>query len=105
MGLGLHFETGEGPKFERPVRSRADVDALPVPDPSDSLRYVTDAVSTIRRELDGRVPLIGFSGSPWTLATYMVEGGGSKDFSKVKGLLFSDPRDAATRCSRRPPTR
>lgn len=91
MGLGLHFETGEGPKFSNPVRSRADVDKLPVPDPMDSLRYVMDAVSTIRRELDGRVPLIGFSGSPWTLATYMVEGGGSKDFSKVKGLLFSDP--------------
>ena len=91
MGLGLRFETGEGPKFERPVRTRADVDALPVPDPSDGLRYVMDAVSTIRRELDGRVPLIGFSGSPWTLATYMVEGGGSKDFSKVKGMLFAEP--------------
>ena len=91
MGLGLHFETGEGPKFERPVRTRADVDALPVPDPTDGLRYVMDAVRTIRRELDGRVPLIGFSGSPWTLATYMVEGGGSKDFSKVKGMLFAEP--------------
>lgn len=91
MGLGLHFETGEGPKFERPVRTRADVDALPVPDPGGELRYVTDAVSLIRRELDGRVPLIGFSGSPWTLATYMVEGGTSKDFSKVKGMLFADP--------------
>ena len=91
MGLGLHFETGEGPKFERPVRTRADVEALPVPDPGDALRYVTDAVSLIRRELDGRVPLIGFSGSPWTLATYMVEGGGSKDFSKVKGMRFAEP--------------
>ncbi|MFK7855784.1 MAG: uroporphyrinogen decarboxylase, partial [Granulosicoccus sp.] len=91
MGLGLHFETGEGPKFSNPVRSRADVDRLPVPDPSDKLRYVMDAVSTIRKELNGRVPLIGFSGSPWTLATYMVEGGGSKDFAKVKGMLFSDP--------------
>ena len=91
MCLGLHFETGEGPKFERPVRTRADVDALPVPDPGGELRYVTDAVSLIRRELDGRVPLIGFSGSPWTLATYMVEGGTSKDFSKVKGMLFADP--------------
>ena len=90
MGLGLHFETGEGPKFERPVRTRADVDALPVPDPTGELRYVTDAVSLIRRELDGRVPLIGFSGSPWTLATYMVEGGTSKDFSKVKGMLFAE---------------
>ena len=92
MGLGLRFETGEGPVFERPVRSRADVDALPVPDPAESLRYVTDAVSLIRRELDGRVPLIGFSGSPWTLATYMVEGGTSKDFAKVKGLMFAEPR-------------
>ncbi len=91
MGLGLHFETGEGPKFERPVRTKADVDALPVPDPSGELRYVTDAVSLIRRELRGRVPLIGFSGSPWTLATYMVEGGTSKDFSKVKGMLFAEP--------------
>jgi len=91
MGLDLKFETGEGPKFGKPIKSRADVDALPNPDPNDSLKYVMDAVSTIRRELNGRVPLIGFSGSPWTLATYMVEGGGSKDFSKVKGLLFSDP--------------
>ncbi len=91
MGLGLHFETGEGPKFSHPVRTRADVEKLPIPDPNDKLRYVMDAVSTIRTELNGRVPLIGFSGSPWTLATYMVEGGGSKDFSKVKGMLFSDP--------------
>ncbi len=91
MGLGLHFETGEGPKFSNPVRSRADVEKLPIPDPMDSLRYVMDAVSTIRRELNGRVPLIGFSGSPWTLATYMVEGGGTKDFAKIKGMMFSDP--------------
>jgi uroporphyrinogen decarboxylase len=91
MGLGVHFETGEGPKFSNPVRSRADVEKLPIPDPMDSLKYVMDAVSTIRRVLDGRVPLIGFSGSPWTLATYMVEGGGTKDFSKIKGMLFSDP--------------
>ncbi len=91
MGLGLHFETGEGPKFSNPVRTAADVEKLPIPDPTDSLRYVMDAVSTIRRELNGRVPLIGFSGSPWTLATYMVEGGGTKDFAKIKGMLFSDP--------------
>jgi len=91
MGLGLTFAAGEGPRFERPVRRRADVDALPIPDPTDRLRYVTDAVSLIRRELAGRVPLIGFSGSPWTLATYMVEGAGSKDFSKVKGMLFAEP--------------
>ena len=91
MGLGLYFAAGEGPKFSKPVRTRADVEALPIPDPADKLRYVTDAVSLIRKELDGRVPLIGFSGSPWTLATYMIEGGGSKDFAKVKGMLFSDP--------------
>lgn len=91
MGLGLHFEAGEGPKFSNPIKTRADVDNLPVPDPNDSLRYVMDAVSTIRKELNGRVPLIGFSGSPWTLATYMVEGGGTKDFAKIKGLLFSEP--------------
>jgi len=91
MGLGLHFEAGEGPKFSNPVKSAADVEKLPVPDPNDSLRYVMDAVSTIRKELNGRVPLIGFSGSPWTLATYMLEGGGTKDFAKVKGMLFSDP--------------
>ncbi len=91
MGLGLYFAAGEGPKFSKPVRTRADVEALPVPDPADKLRYVTDAVSLIRKELDGRVPLIGFSGSPWTLATYMIEGGGTKDFAKIKGMLFSDP--------------
>ncbi len=91
MGLGLHFEAGEGPKFSNPIKTAADVDKLPIPDPNDSLRYVMDAVSTIRRELNGRVPLIGFSGSPWTLATYMLEGGGTKDFAKVKGMMFSDP--------------
>ncbi len=72
MGLGLYFTEGEGPKFERPVRDEAAVKALGVPDPEQDLGYVMDAVRTIRRELDGRVPLIGFSGSPWTLATYMV---------------------------------
>jgi len=91
MGLELSFETGEGPKFAKPIQSRADVDALPIPDPNESLQYVMNAVSTIRRELNGRVPLIGFSGSPWTLATYMVEGGGTKEFAKIKGMLFSDP--------------
>jgi len=91
MGLGLHFEAGEGPKFSNPIKTAADVDKLPIPDPMDSLRYVMDAVSTIRRELNGRVPLIGFSGSPWTLATYMLEGGGTKDFAKIKGMMFSDP--------------
>lgn len=91
MGLGLYFEPGEGPKFKKTVRSKVDVDALHNIDPNDQLRYVMDAVSLIRRELNGRVPLIGFSGSPWTLATYMVEGGGSKDFSKVKGMMYRDP--------------
>ena len=91
MGLGLYFEAGEGPKFKHPLRTRRDIEQLATLDPMDELRYVTDAVSLIRRELDGSVPLIGFSGSPWTLATYMVEGGGTKDFAKVKGLAYSDP--------------
>ena len=92
MGLGLYFAAGEGPKFERPLRSAADVARLGVPDPADSLRYVIDAVSLIRRELDGRVPLIGFSGSPWTLSTYMVEGGSSKEYQYIKGMMYGDPQ-------------
>lgn len=91
MGLGLYFSTGEGPKFERTVRSAAEIDALPMPDPHADLGYVMNAVSTIRRELDGKVPLIGFAGSPWTLATYMVEGGSSKTFGTIKSLLYTDP--------------
>jgi uroporphyrinogen decarboxylase len=91
MGLGLYFTSGEGPRFERPIQSAADVDALGVPDPEQQLRYVMDAVRLIRRELAGRVPLIGFSGSPWTLATYMVEGGSSKNYSRVKGMMFDEP--------------
>ncbi|HMB42845.1 MAG TPA: uroporphyrinogen decarboxylase [Luteimonas sp.] len=91
MGLGLYFVEGEGPKFERPVRSAADVARLSVPDMDDSLRYVMDAVSLIRRELAGSVPLIGFSGSPWTLACYMVEGGGSDNFARIKALALDDP--------------
>lgn len=91
MGLGLYFEEGEGPKFERPIKTEADIDALGVPDPEDDLGYVMGGVRTIRRELDGRVPLIGFSGSPWTLATYMVEGGSTKNFGLVKGMLFDRP--------------
>ncbi len=91
MGLGLYFTEGEGPKFERPVRDQAAVEALGCPDPEDELKYVMDAVRTIRRELDGRVPLIGFSGSPWTLATYMVEGGSTKNFSRIKGMMFDRP--------------
>ncbi len=91
MGLGLYFGEGEGPRFERPVRDKAAIDALAVPDPEGELRYVMDAVRTIRRDLDGRVPLIGFSGSPWTLATYMVEGGSSKNFALSKGMMFDQP--------------
>lgn len=91
MGLGLYFTEGEGPKFKHPVQDEAAVKALGLPDMEQDLGYVMDAVRTIRRELDGRVPLIGFSGSPWTLATYMVEGGGTKNFSKVKGMMFDRP--------------
>ncbi|MBL4827239.1 MAG: uroporphyrinogen decarboxylase [Spongiibacteraceae bacterium] len=92
MGLGLYFETGEGPRFKKTVRSAKDVDALVVPDPHQDLAYVLDAVSTIRKELNGRVPLIGFSGSPWTLATYMVEGGSSNDFRMAKAMAFNEPQ-------------
>jgi uroporphyrinogen decarboxylase len=91
MGLGLSFAEGEGPRFEKPVRTAADVRRLPIPDPETELRYVMDAVRLIRRQLAGRVPLIGFSGSPWTLATYMVEGGSSREFRKIKGLLYAQP--------------
>ncbi|MEY2770577.1 MAG: hypothetical protein RIQ38_996 [Pseudomonadota bacterium] len=90
MGLGLSFTTGEGPKFERTVRTEADVAALALPD-LERLRYVFDAVTSIRHALQGRVPLIGFSGSPWTLACYMVEGGGSDDYRQVKQLMYSRP--------------
>lgn len=91
MGLGLTFEAGEGPRFSNPVRTEADVNKLFVPDPEGELQYVMNAVRTIRRELDGRVPLIGFSGSPWTLATYMVEGSGTKEYAHVKGMMFDRP--------------
>jgi uroporphyrinogen decarboxylase len=91
MGLGLYFVEGEGPKFERPIRNEADVAKLAVPDMETELRYVMDAVRTIRRELDGKVPLIGFSGSPWTLACYMVEGGGSDNFAKIKAMALNEP--------------
>ncbi len=93
MNLGLEFEAGEGPRFERPVRCAADIDQLPLPDPGRELKYVVDAVALIRRELHGRVPLIGFAGSPWTVATYMVEGGGSKAFAKIKRMMYEAPRD------------
>jgi uroporphyrinogen decarboxylase len=91
MGLGLYFNEGEGPKFRSPVRTESDIKKLSIPDPEVELRYVIDAVSLIRKNLQGRVPLIGFSGSPWTLATYMVEGGSSKSFQKVKGLMYEQP--------------
>ncbi|MCW8852242.1 MAG: uroporphyrinogen decarboxylase, partial [Gammaproteobacteria bacterium] len=94
MGLGLYFSEGEGPRFSRTIDTASDVNNLIIPDPADKLSYVTDAVSLIRKELNGSVPLIGFAGSPWTLATYMVEGGSSKTFSKVKALLFEDPSSA-----------
>jgi uroporphyrinogen decarboxylase len=91
MGLGLYFAEGEGPHFEHPVRTQADVERIHVPDPEDDLGYVMDAVRTIRRELAGRVPLIGFSGSPWTLATYMIEGATTKQFAHSKAMLFDRP--------------
>ena len=91
LGLGLYFETGEGPKFRKVIRTEADVDALPKMNAESDLDYVMNAVSTIRRELNGRVPLIGFSGSPWTLATYMIEGGSSKTFSEAKKLMYGQP--------------
>jgi uroporphyrinogen decarboxylase len=91
MGLELYFVDGEGPKFRHPVRDAAAIAKLAVPDMETELRYVMDAVRLIRRELDGKVPLIGFSGSPWTLACYMVEGGGSKDFARIKAMALNEP--------------
>ncbi|HDN2511695.1 TPA: uroporphyrinogen decarboxylase [Providencia rettgeri] len=91
MGLGLYFETGEGPRFQKPISSVADVKNIPIPDPEMELGYVMDAVRAIRKALEGSVPLIGFSGSPWTLATYMVEGGSSKAFTKIKKMMYEDP--------------
>lgn len=92
MGLGLYFEQGEGPRFKHPIRDAKAVAALPVPDPEDELGYVMNAVKAIRKALNGDVPLIGFSGSPWTLATYMVEGGSTKNFSIVKSLMYREPK-------------
>lgn len=91
MGLGLYFSEGEGPRFSNPIKTEADINKLTVPDIAEDLGYVMDAVSMIRKELNGRVPLIGFSGSPWTLATYMVEGGSTKEFAKVKGMMYDQP--------------
>src|SRR5699024_756833 len=92
MGLGLHFVEGSGPHFHRPVQTPEAINRLSVPDMADDLGYVSDAVRLIRRELDGRTPLIGFAGSPWTLATYMVEGGPSKTYQHIKALLYNEPR-------------
>jgi len=91
MGLGLHFVAGEGPRFEHPVRDRQAAERVTIPDPYSDLRYVLDTIRSTREALAGRVPVIGFAGSPWTLATYMVEGGTSRDFALIKGMLYDDP--------------
>ena len=91
MGLGLYFEPGEGPRFRKTIATEADVEALIQPDMNDELSYVPQAVRLITRELNGRVPLIGFAGSPWTLATYMVEGGSSRDFRRIKAMMYDQP--------------
>lgn len=91
MGLGLSFQQGEGPRFARPIQHEHDLKSLFVPDPADELGYVLDAVRTIRSALDGRVPLIGFSGSPWTLACYMVEGRGGTDFQTIRTMMYQRP--------------
>ncbi|MBL0011480.1 MAG: uroporphyrinogen decarboxylase [Nitrosomonas sp.] len=91
MGLGLYFSQGEGPMFERPLREEKEIRALKVPDPDQELRYVMDAVAEIRKALDSRVPLIGFSGSPFTLACYMVEGRGGTEFREIKTMLYQRP--------------
>ena len=94
LGLGLYFETGEGPRFERPIHNANAIRSLPNIDVAAELGYVFDAVRLIRRELAGRVPLIGFAGSPWTVATYMVEGGSSKNFARIKALIYDEPEAA-----------
>lgn len=91
MGLGLHVEEGIGPRFAHPVRTSKDIMRLGEPDPESDLGYVTDAIRLIKRELDGRIPLIGFCGSPWTLATYMIEGGSGHDFRLIKKMLYDEP--------------
>ena len=91
MGLGLSLHEGEGPKFAHPIRSAGDIEKLPELDVEHDLGYVMDAVKLIRKTLDGSVPLIGFTGSPWTLVTYMIEGGSSKEFAKAKGLMHDEP--------------
>ena len=92
LGLGLYFSEGEGPKFERPIRSGADIRALAMLDPETELKYVMDAIRMSVHELGGCLPLIGFAGSPWTLATYMIEGGSSKQFSIIQAMLYQDPK-------------
>lgn len=92
MGLGLYFTEGIGPRFSNPLKTLTDIKKLRIPDVGSELSYVTDAVSLIKKTLNGRVPLIGFTGSPWTLAAYMVEGGSSKAFTKIKGLMYSEPK-------------
>ena len=92
MGLGLYFTEGEGPCFKKSIQTEADIDALPIVDPHKDLSYVIDAVRVTYRELNGRVPLIGFSGSPWTLATYMIEGGASRDYRRTKHMLYNYPQ-------------
>lgn len=89
MGLGLYFTEGEGPKFQRPIKTLAEVQALEIPEPTETLAYVLDTISLLKPQLS--VPLLGFSGSPWTLATYMIEGGTSKTFSKIKAMLYQQP--------------
>ena len=89
MGLGLTFLEGEGPRFKHPIRDPAAIDALPIPNPSEELAYVMDAVSLIRQELPSHIPLIGFAGSPWTLACYMIEGESSREFKRALGMIYS----------------
>ena len=91
MGLGLYFTEGEGPAFANPIHRKADVQRIGIPDPEHELAYVMDSVRFVRQALAGRIPLIGFAGSPWTLAAYMIEGKGSKSFSKAKGMLYNEP--------------
>ncbi|MEM7465799.1 MAG: uroporphyrinogen decarboxylase [Pseudomonadota bacterium] len=92
MGLGLSLEEGIGPRFASPIRSRSDVESIGIPDPESDLRYVTDAIRLIKNELPNGFPLIGFCGSPWTLATYMIEGGSGSDFKLAKGMLYDEPK-------------
>lgn len=92
MGLGLYFTEGEGPRFRNPIRQAADIQSLGAPDPEEDLGYVMQAVRLIRHELNNRIPLIGFAGSPWTLATYMIEGGPSKTFSRIKAMVYREPQ-------------